>query len=162
RRLIVSAAPLRRRAKRLRPRIWQEVGAADGVVHAGGWVSPQLLDEWRSASHHLVGVHGNNDGPELRQQLPEVARLELGGLRFAVVHETSPAKGRERRCDERFPDTDVLIFGHSHIPWDSTTPNGMQLLPPGPPTARRRHPHHPSMTAELADGEHDVHLHRLD
>ncbi|KEI43956.1 metallophosphoesterase family protein [Saccharopolyspora rectivirgula] len=160
--LIVSDTHLPHRAKQLPPRIWQEVGAADVVFHAGDWVSPQLLEELRSASHHLVGVHGNNDGPELRQQLPEVARLELGGLRFAVVHETGPAKGRERRCDERFPDTDVLIFGHSHIPWDSTTPNGMRLLNPGSPTDRRRQPHHTYMTAELADGELDVHLHRLD
>ena len=24
--------------------------------------------------------------------------------------------------DDRFPDADVLVFGHSHIPWDTATP----------------------------------------
>jgi alpha-galactosidase len=60
----------------------------------------------------------------LRARLPEVARAELGGLRFGVVHEAGPAEGREKRCAECYPDFDVLVFGHSHIPWDSTAPGG--------------------------------------
>jgi predicted phosphodiesterase len=35
---------------------------------------------------------------------------------------------------------DVLVFGHSHIPWDTTTPRGLRLLNPGSPTDRRRQP----------------------
>lgn len=42
--------------------------------------------------------------------------------------------------DAAFPDTDVLVFGHSHIHWDSTTPAGLRLLNPGSPTDRRRQP----------------------
>ena len=65
-------------------------------------------------------MYGNNDGPALRARLPEVARVELDGVRFAVVHETGAAAGRERRCAAAYPDVDVLVFGHSHIPWDTT------------------------------------------
>lgn len=102
-------------------------------------------------------------GPELRARLPEVAEAELGGLRFAVVHETGPAKARERRCAERFPGHDVLVFGHSHIPWDSTTEDGrLRLLNPGSPTDRRRQPYCTYMTAEVDGGElSGVRLHRL-
>jgi hypothetical protein len=50
------------------------------VVHAGDWVVPELLDELEVRSARLLGVHGNNDGPELRTRLPEVARAELDGL----------------------------------------------------------------------------------
>jgi putative phosphoesterase len=110
-------------------------------------------------------VYGNNDGPALRRRLPEVARAELGGLRFGVVHETGPAQGREQRCAGRFPDLDVLVFGHSHIPWDSTAATaggGMRLLNPGSPTDRRRQPYCTYMTAEVADGTlSEVTLHRL-
>src|SRR5690606_41581293 len=42
--------------------------------------------------------------------------------------------------DERFAEFDVLVFGHSHIPWDTTTPSGLRLLNPGSPTDRRRQP----------------------
>jgi predicted phosphodiesterase len=42
--------------------------------------------------------------------------------------------------DAAFGDVDVLVFGHSHIPWDSVSPAGMRLLNPGSPTDRRRQP----------------------
>ena len=87
-----------------------------------------------------------------RGRLPEVARVELGGLRFAVVHETGPAKGREIRCAADYPETDVLVFGHSHIPWDSLAPGGLRLLNPGSPTDRRRQPFCTYLTATVATG----------
>ena len=122
-----------------------------------------LLDELEARAARLVGVYGNNDGPDLRARLPEVARVDVDGLRLAVVHETGQAGGRERRMDRLFPDTDVLVFGHSHIPWDTTSPAGMRLLNPGSPTDRRRQPTHTWMTAAVRDGAlHDVVLHHLE
>lgn len=166
------------RARALPARLWEAVGTADVVVHAGDWVSESLLDELLAHLHgdaaRLIGVHGNNDGPELRRRLPEVARAAVGGVRLAVVHETGDARGREARCAARFGGpgggadgspagaTDVLVFGHSHIPWDSTAPNGLRLLNPGSPTDRRRQPHHTYMTAVVDRGRLDeVTLHRL-
>ena len=62
-----------------------------------------------------------------------------------------------------YPDTDVLVFGHSHIPWDTTATTGLRLLNPGSPTDRRRQPFCTYMTATVDDGElSDVTLHRLD
>ncbi|MDZ5620412.1 metallophosphoesterase family protein [Nocardioides sp. HM23] len=73
-----------------------------------------------------------------------------------------PAQGREARCSARYPDLDVLVFGHSHIPWDTTTGTGLRLLNPGSPTDRRRQPHCTYMTAVAVDGRlEDVQLHRL-
>jgi uncharacterized protein len=147
------------RARDLPPRLWSDIEAADVVVHAGDWVEERLLDAMLARSRRLVGVYGNNDGPPLRARLPEIARVELDGMRFAVVHETGPASGRERRCAARFPETDVLVFGHSHIPWDTTTTGGLRLLNPGSPTDRRRQPIHTHLTARIEAGRLvDVHL----
>jgi putative phosphoesterase len=160
--LMMSDTHVPRRARDLPADLWRAVDAADVVVHAGDWVDEALLDRLTARSARLVAVYGNNDHGALRRRLPEVARAELGGVRFAVVHETGPAAGRERRCDARFPDTDVLVFGHSHIPWDTVTPGGMRLLNPGSPTDRRRQPHHTYLTARVAAGRlGDVTLHRL-
>lgn len=83
-------------------------------------------------------------------------------MRVSVVHETGAATGRERRCQERFPDTDLLCFGHSHIPWDTTTASGTRLLNPGSPTDRRRQPTRTYLTLTLAAGSiGDVKLHHL-
>jgi putative phosphoesterase len=140
------------RARDLPPRLWADIAAADVVIHAGDWVDEALLDAVLARSARLIGVYGNNDGPALRARLPEVARADLGGLRFAVVHETGAANGREARCAARFPDTDVLVFGHSHIPWDTTAPGGLRLLNPGSPTDRRRQPECTHYTARVDGG----------
>ncbi|MEU2221745.1 metallophosphoesterase [Streptomyces sp. NPDC018347] len=160
--LLLSDTHLPKRAKRLPEQLLAELPHADVVLHAGDWVDTATLDLLESRSRRLIGVYGNNDGPELRARLPEVARAELGGLRFGVVHETGPAQGREARCAARFPDLDVLVFGHSHIPWDSTAPGGLRLLNPGSPTDRRRRPHCTYLTATAAHGAlTEVILHRL-
>ena len=151
------------RAKNLPAPVWDAVDAADVVVHAGDWVSVDLLDALEARAKRVVGVYGNNDGAALRARLPEVAKVELGGVRFAVVHETGAAAGRERRCAAAYPDVDVLVFGHSHIPWDTTAPGGLRLLNPGSPTDRRRQPTFTWMTADAADGRlTEVELHHLE
>lgn len=161
--LLISDTHVPQRAKDLPAEVWAAVVEADAVIHAGDWNSAGLLDVLEEIARRLIGCWGNNDGPELRSRLPEVARAELGGVRFAVVHETGPAKGREERCDDLYADAQVLVFGHSHIPWDTVTPGGLRLLNPGSPTDRRREPYCSYLTATAEDGRlHDVVLHRLE
>jgi putative phosphoesterase len=160
--VLMADTHLPKRAKRLPDELWAAVEAADVVVHAGDWVEPPLLDELEQRARRLVAVHGNNDGAELRSRLPEVARACVGGLRLGVVHETGPATGREARCQAAYGDLDLLVFGHSHIPWDTTTPRGLRLLNPGSPTDRRRQPHCTYMTLTVHEGRvEDLTLHRL-
>ncbi len=160
--LVLADTHLPARARELPAQVWDAVDAADVVVHAGDWVEEPLLDAFEQRCRRLVAVYGNNDGAGLRARLPEVTHVQVDGVRLAVVHETGGPVGRERRCDERFPGTDVLVFGHSHIPWDTTTPRGLRLLNPGSPTDRRRQPWCTYLTAAAARGRlEDVVLHRL-
>ncbi|SFS18126.1 hypothetical protein SAMN04487783_2537 [Agrococcus baldri] len=155
--LLLSDTHLPVRAKALQEQVWRMVDEADLVIHAGDWVDVALLDALEVRARRLVAVAGNNDGPELWQRLGGLARVEVEGVRFAVVHETGSAAGRERRCDARFgpaseQPADVLVFGHSHIPWDSVSPSGLRLLNPGSPTDRRRQPVGTVMTLEAEAG----------
>jgi len=160
--LILADTHVPARARDLPQQVWTEVGESDVVVHAGDWIDVSLLDALEGRAARLVGVYGNNDGAALRARLPEVARVELAGVRLAVVHETGQSRGREQRCARVYPDVDVLVFGHSHIPWDTTALSGLRLLNPGSPTDRRRQPHCTYLTARAVGGElHDVTLHRL-
>jgi putative phosphoesterase len=151
--VLTSDTHVPKRSRDLPHCLWTAIEAADVVVHAGDWVDVALLDELEARSRHLLAVH---------ERLPEVARVEIEGIRIAVVHETGDKKGREQRCAARFPDTDVLVFGHSHIPWDTTAPNGLRLINPGSPTDRRRQPHGTFVTAVAADGAlRDVTFHAV-
>ena len=162
-RLVITAdTHVPKRARDLPAPLWAAIDAADLVLHAGDWVDVALLDAVEARARRLVAVFGNNDGPALRARLPEVARVVLDGLRVAVVHETGPKTRREERCAARFPDCDLLVFGHSHIPWDSVAPGGLRLLNPGSPTDRRGQPYATYLTAQVTAGRLDeVELHRL-
>ena len=149
--LLVSDTHIPGRARRLPDALLRAADAADLVIHAGDWVAASVLDDLEQHGE-VLGVFGNNDGPDLRERLPEVARRDIEGVRFAVVHETGDARRREARMDDAHPDADVLVFGHSHIPWDTTTPGGLRLLNPGSPTDRRRQPHHTMMTVVVDSG----------
>lgn len=161
--LLIADTHVPKRARELPARLWNEVAEADVVVHAGDWVTVELVDELQSRSARLVGCWGNNDGPAVRARLPERADVTLAGVRLTVVHETGASAGREARMSRLYPGRDLLVFGHSHIPWDTTTSTGLRLLNPGSPTDRRRQPFCSYMTATLDDGNvTEVILHRLD
>lgn len=158
--LLIADTHVPRRARDLPAQVWAEVDRADLVVHAGDWVDACLLDALEARAARLLACWGNNDGPDLRARLPEVATAELAGVRVAVVHETGAATGRERRVDRAHPGVDLVVFGHSHVPWDTTTPAGTRLLNPGSPTDRRRQPVATFTTLTLEGGAvSDVVLH---
>jgi len=161
--VITSDTHVPKRAKDLPPALWSAIERADVVIHAGDWVDVALLDAFEARTRgRLIGVFGNNDGPELRARLPEVAEADLDGVQIAVVHDSGPATRREERCSRQYTGKNVLIFGHSHIPWDTTAASGLRLLNPGSPTDRRRQPHATFMTAIVDAGALTrVELHRF-
>lgn len=150
--LLIADTHVPKRARDLPAQVWDEVARADVVIHAGDWVAPELLDHLKARAARLVACWGNNDGSALRERLPERVDVTLEGVRFTVVHETGAAAGRESRMSRLYPQTGVLVFGHSHIPWDTTAAGGLRLLNPGSPTDRRRQPFCTYMTATVEHG----------
>ena len=160
--LLIADTHVPKRARDLPASVWDEVSRADVVIHAGDWVEVSLLDDLERRARRVVACWGNNDGDELRRRLPERADVVLGDVRFTVTHETGASAGRDARMARLYPDTDVLVFGHSHIPWDTVADTGLRLLNPGSPTDRRRQPFCTYMTATAADGAlTDVGLHHV-
>ena len=162
--VVLSDTHLPRRAKDLPAAVWAAVEAADLVVHAGDWCDAATVLALRSRRARLVG-RGR------QQRRPGRARAPAGvrgvrarrGCGSASCTRRVPAPGRERRCDAARAGTlDVLLFGHSHVPWDSTTPSGIRLLNPGSPTDRRRMPTLTWLELTVADGSlRDVELRHL-
>jgi uncharacterized protein len=150
--VVVSDTHLRRSwpNRRLPDAAERELATADVILHAGDITQAEHLEALaRHAPVHAV--LGNND-PELVGHLPETLELELEGVRIAMVHDSGPARGRERRLHARFPTADVVVFGHSHIPWNAPGEGGQLLFNPGSPTERRRQPHRTVGVLELAGG----------
>lgn len=161
--LLLSDTHVPTRARVLPEQVWTAIDDADVVIHAGDWVDAGVFEEISARSKRLIACWGNNDGDDLRARMPECAPVTLDGVRIVVVHEAGSAAGREQRMAAKYPSIDVLVFGHSHIPWDTVTDTGVRLLNPGSPTDRRRQPFCTYMTAEISDRIlHDVELRRLE
>ncbi len=116
---------------------WEAVRGADVILHAGDVTGPAFLARL-AACAPVYAVLGNND---VGLELPDTQLLELEGAAVAMVHDSGPREGRAGRLHRRFPDADIVVFGHSHIPWDEEGVSGQRLLNPGSPTQRRRQPH---------------------
>jgi putative phosphoesterase len=114
---------------------------ADVVLHAGDVLDPSVLERIRdqAGGAPLHAVLGNND-VGLEYVLPRTLVLELVGVRIGMVHDSGPRAGREARMRRRFPDCDVVVFGHSHEPIAAPGMDGQLLFNPGSPTQRRRQP----------------------
>ncbi|HEX2040594.1 MAG TPA: metallophosphoesterase family protein, partial [Acidimicrobiales bacterium] len=108
--------------------------------------------------HELAGfapVHavlGNNDLDPALAHLPEHQVVELAGVRVGMVHDSGPRQGREGRMRRQFPQADVVVFGHSHIPWNAPGLDGQLLFNPGSPTERRSQPACTYGVLDLLDG----------
>ncbi|WP_327107646.1 metallophosphoesterase family protein [Nonomuraea glycinis] len=119
------------------PRVAEQLRGADVILHAGDVCVASVLGELAEYAPVQV-VKGNNDGPDV--VAPETLELTLDGLRVAMIHDSGQAKGRPARMRRRFPEADLVVFGHSHIPLDESA-EGLRIFNPGSPTDRRRQPH---------------------
>ena len=125
--------------KRCPPAVAEHLDGVDLILHAGDVCTAGVLRELETFAP-VFAVLGNNDGPEVAEWgAPEILETTLDGLSVAMIHDSGPAGGRGYRLRRRFPDADLVVFGHSHIPWDRTT-DGQRAFNPGSPTDRRRQP----------------------
>lgn len=104
---------------------------ADYVVHCGDYTSLSLLDELRGIAKRFIGVHGNVDPKEVRDQLPPKAVFEVNGTRIGVIHPHwgGPPWGIEQDIAREFDGVDIIIYGHTHDTFHQTIGDVVFLNP---------------------------------
>jgi putative phosphoesterase len=141
------------------PRYWKRcpeavarvLDGADAILHAGDVCRAETLEELATYAP-VHAVLGNNDGTDVAEWgAPERLELDLAGLPVAMIHDSGGARGRAARMRRIFPSAALVVFGHSHIPWDETV-DDQRCFNPGSPTDRRRQPHGTMGELHIADG----------
>jgi putative phosphoesterase len=150
--VVIADSHTRGASRPLPPGAWPYIETADHILHAGDVTDPVLLDELSSFAPVTV-VMGNCDALDVRDWGAGVeARVELGGVRVAMVHDSGPRSRRRARLRARFPEARAIVFGHSHLPLKEDEAD-LLLFNPGSPTWPRTAPF-PSMgILWIEDGE---------
>lgn len=149
--IVLSDTHAPRRWRNCPPKVAEYLRDADLILHAGDVCTADVLDEL-SAYAPVRAVLGNNDGPDIAAWgAPVEEQFEIDGLRVAMIHDAGAAVGRTARMHRRFPDAELVVFGHSHIPLDQSD-DGVRIFNPGSPTDRRRQPQGTIGILEIADG----------
>ena len=109
-----------------------EISDADIVVHCGDYTSITLLKELRDLAKRFVGVYGNMDNVDIRQEVSKKTVFDIDGVKIGVIHPHwgGAPFGIEEAIAKEFHNVDLILFGHTHDAWTDTI-NGVTLLNPG-------------------------------
>ncbi|MCX7822531.1 MAG: metallophosphoesterase [Syntrophobacterales bacterium] len=106
----------------------QYLKGADLIIHLGDWTGIQVFNYL--SQYPLLGVSGNSDTEAVRRTLPLKRIVRIHGYRVGLTHGWGSPYDLLPRLRKEFRDVDVVLFGHSHIPFQMVE-NGILWLNPG-------------------------------
>lgn len=102
----------------LDPKIFELFDGVEHILHAGDIGMSRIILDLQSIAP-VTAVLGNTDDPAIRFRETEL--VELAGRKFLLHHIVDPAAPSEtigRRIASDSPD--VVVFGHTHKPFEQT------------------------------------------
>ncbi|NLY54174.1 MAG: metallophosphoesterase family protein [Firmicutes bacterium] len=136
---VISDTHMPRRAKTLPQFVREAFANVDHIFHAGDINDWSVLRELNQLAP-TIAVAGNTDSPAMTDILGEKVLREVNGFRIGLIHgHLGTGRTTPERARNSFPNADVIIFGHSHQPYNQR--HGKQLLlNPGSATDPRGEP----------------------
>jgi putative phosphoesterase len=110
------------------------------ILHCGDLTTLAAVTAFASLAP-VDAVAGNNDGPEIERRYGRRKIVEEGGLRIGMIHGDGAHGTTLGRARAAFANdhVDVIVFGHSHIPYLERH-DRVWVINPGSVTDRRRQP----------------------
>jgi len=120
----------------LRPAVLDVFSQVDHILHAGDVGRDDLLIEL-GALAPVTAVFGNTDGFDIRRRCAQVAQLELDGLAITLTHGDQFGSPTPAALRKAFPDSDVIVYGHTHRPLLELVDRTVTIMNPGAAGPRR-------------------------
>ncbi|WP_458118651.1 metallophosphoesterase family protein [Paenibacillus sp. Z6-24] len=137
---VISDTHLFSRQLVLPQQVWDGMEGVDLILHAGDfcdWGVHDLL----SRMAPVEAIAGNNDPQSIVEKVGRQKIIEVAGKRIGLVHGDGGFRGSTpERAFQSFTkedQLDIIVFGHSHIPFAEYR-EGILLFNPGSPTDKRR------------------------
>ena len=100
---------------KLRPEVFDIFRGVELILHAGDIGSLDIITELEAIAP-VHAVHGNTDDFDVRAKYGESVALDLLGLRVAMTHGHLLGSPTPALLRNEFPQTDIVVYGHTHIP----------------------------------------------
>ncbi|MCD4812755.1 metallophosphatase family protein [bacterium] len=115
----------------LPPKLFSLFKGVDYILHAGDVEVQKVLDELEGIAP-VLAVAGNMDSA--LNSLPLKRQMEIDGIRIGLIHGYGGPRNQIReRIRKQFNKPDVIIYGHTHLPfWGEEA--GIWYMNPGSPT----------------------------
>ena len=139
--VVLSDTHMPKRSKQLPETVVSAIRNSDLIIHAGDWTNIELYEELKKMAP-IQGVYGNVDSEEIKDHFGDHLLLNINGHKIGVTHgHLGKAKSTPERAFETFAGekTELIIFGHSHIPVIKKHEDVI-LFNPGSPTDKRFQP----------------------
>ncbi|GAC1397402.1 MAG: metallophosphoesterase family protein [Ktedonobacteraceae bacterium] len=134
--------------------VWQHFANVEHIIHAGDLSVLSVLNELETIAP-VIAVQGNVETEEVVLKLPIKRELVVGQCKIGVVHILGETKTHARVAQREFPNARVVVFGHSHIPYNQEH-DGQLLFNPGSVNDRRRQPRCSIGMLTIDDATNDV------
>ncbi|HVH11570.1 MAG TPA: metallophosphoesterase family protein [Longimicrobium sp.] len=144
----------------LRGEVFEVFAGVEHILHAGDVGDADILTELEAIAP-VTAVWGNVDGWEVRGRVPEVARVQLGGVAVVVLHGMQLGAPTPEKAAAAYPDADLVVFGHSHRPVVREIGSVLAVNPGSAGPSRFKDPVTVAL-AELMEGRATAHLVHLD
>jgi len=119
----------------------------DLIIHAGDLTNICITEELNSIAK-TEAVRGNMDDDS--NCLPIKKILDISNFKIGIIHGYGAPQDIRNRIKKEFPPVDVIIYGHTHTPYNKVE-DGILFFNPGSPTDKRFSPYNSVGILEIQD-----------
>ena len=127
---VISDTHIPNRAKEIPEKVIELFSDAALILHAGDIVDKSVIEKLETIAKVEV-VKGNMDKPDVPFPVKKVLNVEA--IRIGLIHGFGSPFGIRNRIRKEFDEIDIIVYGHSHKPYNKTE-NGVLFFNPGTPT----------------------------
>ena len=127
---VISDTHIPNRAKEIPEKVIELFSDAALILHAGDIVDKSVIEKLETIAKVEV-VKGNMDKPDVPFPVKKVLNVEA--IKIGLIHGFGPPFGIRNRIRKEFDEIDIIVYGHSHKPYNKTE-NGVLFFNPGTPT----------------------------
>lgn len=130
---VISDTHIPERAQEIPQEIFKIFKGVDLIIHAGDFTSLDVIKKLEKIAE-VKAVCGNMDPAEICQKFPQKQLIKVGDFSIGVIHGRGHPDNLLDFVQKQFENSpDVIIFGHSHNPFNEKIGKTL-FFNPGSPT----------------------------